>query len=76
MLCLISTLAFAEDHINLDCDVTVTEIIKQATTKQIPEEKGNAVVVYPKVNTINTRTFIDNSSDLDDVTISTGVAAD
>ena len=76
MLCLISTLAFAEDHINLDCDVTVTETIKQATTRQIPEEKGNAVVVYPKVNKINTRTFIDNSSDLDDVTISNGVAAD
>ena len=76
MHCFISTLAFAEDHINLECDVTVTEIIKQATTKQIPEEKGNAVVVYPKVNTINTRTFIDNSSDLDDVTITNCVAAD
>ena len=76
MLCFISTLAFAEDHINLECDVTVTEIIKHATMKKIPEEKGNAVVVYPKVNTINTRTFIDNSSDLDDVTISNGVAAD
>ena len=76
MLCLISTLAFAEDHINLECDVTVTDTIKQATTKQIPEENINAVVVYPKVNTIHTRTFIDNFSDLDDVTITNGVAAD
>ncbi len=76
MLCLISTLAFAEDHINLDCDVTVTETIKNATTKQNLEEKGNAVVVYPKVNTINTRTFIDNCSDLDNETITNGVAAD